>query len=207
MFTLGNGNMFSTSLQHSYCLSGWTLKPDVDKDEYYCMPADKSVNDPTANSFNTTGADCNYNKWTNVSAPAEMDTVTGTNPSLCGFNTDENSWCPQLRGDKQYTTLVSEWTTLQGNTNSNTACQSASRGVDDSGQGVNGCYALNEKNKDMWKQMAQGDWVVADNQGWPNVAMNDGCVKSTITQNYYFADSSSLLVTGFIGVLAMCYIF
>ena len=100
--------------------------------------------------------------------------------SVCGFNQDANAWCPVRKGDSYYTDALSSLSQSYKTSQANVFCNPLSNGV----SGTHGCAALMKALPSGFAQTwTQATFVTSAPSGWPNVANNDFCVKSMITND------------------------
>lgn len=181
----------------------WT---DTTDNKVYCVNPTKSVTDVTKST--TLGEKmCNYTTFQTTS-----DWTKGTDAqsnSYCGFNKDGGAWCPQYKGDAQYTAYVSKATDALAFDFTKCSLNSLSALSALGGYAENGCVELNKANESALKalttQAAQASWVVGADQSWALVANNDGCIKTMITVAYYGAYASSIYATLVVAATSIFY--
>ena len=184
--------------QNNVCKSWHTVTAD---DKTFCMQADTSDADPSQSSVALGAEACAYKTFTNTAEP-----TTGTaakNPSLCGFNKDDQAWCPLLKGDAPFTGPLGKYQTLIASLRDQCNVGSA---------GIGACNnAKSDDDMTVLKDFSTFGGLLPvelgedkNMQGWPNVADNEGCTKSTYT--YYFYGGNAVAMTAAaVGALAMLF--
>jgi hypothetical protein len=183
-----------TPVQMNVCKS-WNTYTNEDKT--FCVQADTSDNDPSKASV-ALDTKCNFKTFTDAA-----DLTTGDNPALCGFNKDDQAWCPLLKGDAPFTTPLGKYQTLIASLRDK--CNIGSTGI--------GSCNNAKSNEDMTTNV---DFQTASSllptqvgedtnmQGWPNVADNEGCTKDTYTL-YFYSGNAVAMTAAAVGALAMLF--
>ena len=163
-----------------YCAGGQLYTDKQDPPVNWCMKPSK-ITDSVTEGVDM-DATCKTETYTDTEKPETADT-TGTVPSKCGFNSDKKAYCPQYIGNDVPAEAFTSWS--KTNNELNAKCHS--------GGNPSLCTALTEE---ISKTIAETTTkVVASStstpQGYPNVANNPNCAKSTITRWYWNSDDSA----------------
>ena len=123
------------------------------------------------------------------------NTYTYTTPALCGFNQDELYRCPVYQSDTLFKGTWTKWIEAIASVKPNENCNLGSAGLG-AGSNTPYCVALIDNvGKTFYQDAAKMGFVVAGEQGWPNVANNADCVKATITDGYWFESSNAVMIS------------
>ena len=176
--------------------------------EYWCMKATTSV---TSNTEPVAlGTKCKANTYTTTTDPTAV--TEGEFDALCGFNQNDQAYCPMHKGDSMYADMWSAWTKALADT-SNGDKKGASQACNPSSAGLPGSISSNSGCKALWTTLGSDNWQKTYNQamwvsvlqGWPNVANNADCVMTLLTSGYHNSNAVSLALTSMLAVVAMLF--
>lgn len=184
-----------------FVCKSWNVYTNENK--FYCMQGDTSETDPSTSSV-ALSTECKFNTFTDPANPG-TGAAGGNNPALCGFNKDDQAWCPLLKGDPPLTTPLGKYQTLISGLRDKCNILSAGVGICNN--------AATSDDVTIATDFAQAQSLLIsvnpvtgdkNGQGWPNVAANADCTKSTYTL-YFYGGNAVAMTAAAVGALAMLF--